>query len=167
MKFYHLTPVDFAPGERLLPQTDGYCHWPENQAMEAVLERFRPASKLPRKASVFFSNAVNVQRDLGASGADYVVICEGDITWGRQRSDVNWLAELDVGIEDPTVAFSGVPEEVLRQWALGYWSGRPKPNEVPVFEYRVESACVLDCVPMADFLEQRERALLEPAQGMQ
>ncbi len=143
MHLYHLTGHAFCPGSQLEPQPDGYCHWPESQGMEAILERYRPPHCLPRKESVFFMKERDSASDFGAHHDRMILLCEVDDAAEAQRSDINWLQELDQGFEDP--ADLDLEEAEMAWLAQGYWSGAPRPGQTPLYEYRATGGLVLEC----------------------
>lgn len=148
VKMFHLTGVEFENGDVLEPMDGGYVGLPESQAMEIILERYRPSDKLPRDQSVFLTDKKPKAHAFGAQSSDYLVVCEVPERILEQRSDFNWLAELDVGLEDPAYLEEDFTEDELRYYAEGYWSGEPRDKMMPSYEYRIEEAEVLYCKEM-------------------
>lgn len=160
MRLYHLTNHPLTPGTRLQPQASGNSHRPENRALETVLERYRPQACLARRASVFLTQTSQPARDLGASGDRLIALCEVVDLAASQRSDMNWLRELDQGFEDP--ADLDLDEHRLAYLARGYWSGVPRPGMRPNYEYRATSAIVLSCRPRSAPALAREASDFQP-----
>jgi len=141
MPFYHYTGIEFSKGDILRPQPHGYCHWPENRAMESILEVFRPTHCLPRKESVFLTKEKCNGEKFGAESARYELEVEADTLCEYQRSDLQWLIPIDQeysSVSDIADYFTW-PE--LRDIAMGYWGGDAY-NLSPKFEYRSRLATI-------------------------
>ena len=150
IRLFHITDTEFERGDTLLPQPDGYVHFPESRALEAILERYRPTDKLPRGESVFFVKEIPSSGDeVGADGSDWIVTCALDADTLANQSDLNWIRELDQGFEHPSDLEECFSEKELRLLAHGYWSGKARPGHEPRFEYRAPSA-VVACVSAFD-----------------
>lgn len=161
MRLYHLSDAELEPGELLLPQQDGYCHWPENRAMEFWLEKRRPPEKLSRADSVFLCPRIP-ERDMGAAGETRIFLCQADADALSQRSDMNWLIEMDQGLEDPSTLLDDWGERAIRELATGYWSGEPRPGLSPSWEVRQPRALVLACRLTSDVRRCAEFDEMEP-----
>lgn len=143
MKLMHLSSVALKKGDVLKPQEHGYCHLPESQGLEDILERYRPSDKIPRKESVYLFKTRNESLDFGAEGSDFLFVVECDDEVVKQRSDMNWISELDQGFENSEVLEEDYEEWELQMLAEGYWSGKPRTNEdEAVYEYRVRDAVI-------------------------
>lgn len=159
-KYFHYTAQEFSPGDRLEPQEDGYTQWEESRALEAVLERYRPADKLPRSQSVFlFKGPVTNSESYGADCTTYLCAVASPNNPEDERSDLSWLKELDQGFDDVTILEEDFTEAELRFFAEGYWSGTARPDAVPVYEYRVPYADVKLCLETESYLSRKP---LEP-----
>lgn len=145
MKLMHLTSSIMERGDKLEPQEDGYCHLPESIALEEILERYRPDGKIARKDSIYlFKNkSLASNHDYGAAGSNYVLVVECEDSVSDQKSDMNWLSELDQGFDDVRILEEDFTEIELRELAEGYWSGLARYGEnEAIYEYRASEAVV-------------------------
>src|SRR5690606_6367001 len=74
---------------------DGYVHWPENMALEGLIEKYRPVHCISRQDAVFLTEVSCDGEKYGAESAnsELIVITEEDTLY--QKSDLQWLSELE------------------------------------------------------------------------
>lgn len=160
--YFHFTGEELDVRTRLTPQDDGFTQWPEARALETILERYRPADKLPRSQSVFlFKGPVVPDQSFGAASSAYCCVVDTPNNPEAERSDIRWFRDLDHGFEDVAILEEDFTEAELRERAEGYWSGKPCPGQIPMFEYRAPYADVKLCRDTAFFVrkaDQKEEA---------
>lgn len=153
--YFHFTNHEFEVGERIDPQEDGFTHWDESRALEAVLERYRPEGKLPRKQSVFLCKGpLSGVRDFGAAGSDYICVVSTPNDPATERSDMSWIREIDQGFDNVSILEEDYTEAELRHLAEGYWSGEQRPGYQTTFEYRTQHALVKLCLE-AEYMTEK------------
>lgn len=141
MNLFHYTGTIFDIGDVLEPQTDGYCNWPENQAMESILEFHRPQQCISRQDSVFLVGEPCDGELYGAESSNYELSVNIEDNHIEQRSDIQWLAQLDQGYSTTNEIREDISDDEIERLAKGYWSGKPF-NDSPKFEYRTRKAIV-------------------------
>jgi hypothetical protein len=147
--FFHYTSAHLSIGETLIAQDNGYCQQPENAAMEAILEDFRPNRCISRSDAVFLTkDPIDDGDKVGALGSDYeleVSVCKDTI---HQRSDLNWLSEIDQEYESVGDIYNEFSEKEIQTIAEGYWSGKPYSDK-PSYEFRALSAKITNITKKA------------------
>jgi hypothetical protein len=142
--FFHYTSCQLLIGNILSPQTNGYCQLPENAVMEAILEDFRPEKCISRNSAIFLTDKpIEDGEKIGASGADYELQVTACPDTFNQKSDLNWLNEIDQGHEFLSEILENFSIDEIQTIADGYWSGRAY-NCTPSFEFRALGAIVTD-----------------------
>lgn len=139
---YHLSDHPFMSGEAILPMEDGYTSLPESGALEAVLELFRPKDKLPRADSIYVSPN-KPESDLGAKGNSHCFMCSLPESALSQKSDLQWIHELDQGFESIDDLLEDYAMEELAELANGYWSGKERIADQGLWEIRWHESTII------------------------
>lgn len=139
MRLYHYTDYPFEINERIEVMEDGYVFWEENVLLESLLEFYRPKDKLSRRNAIFLCQVHQSQSGdhMGADGNEFIaeVMVEKNIL--KNRSDLNWIQPLIKGCyENWDELYEDFSEYEIEKLINGYWSGKAKPGEKPVFEFR-------------------------------
>ena len=137
-QYYHGSRKKFPNGFLLLPQTDGYLHYPETMVLESIFEKYRPTHKLSRFKSVFLvDNPELCEYAGGYEDYVYLVQPQGVV----EASDLAWYTEAD-GHED---------KEEKKRCALNYWNGVPFTGRANrLVEYRTPAAKILQLFSTGD-----------------
>lgn len=142
---FHGSRAVLKVGDRLVakrPRLD-----PEERAVEAVLEHFRPDGCLPRHASIFLVDRPDgdlIERVGGYADHIYQVEPQGPV----ERNDVRWWAViLNEGALDVAHGSKAERAEALaacRPLAEAYWRGEASDN--PAWEYRAAGGRIVRIV---------------------
>lgn len=136
-KLYHGSRKSFPIGFVLRPQSDGYTSFQDEDVRrtEGIIEKYRPQGLIPRTKSVFMVDDPTMIESAGGY-EDFVYLVRPN---GRvERSNLGWYSRID--------AYVDATEQELAEWSNNYWAGVPYDKRPSVFEYRAESAQIIEII---------------------
>ena len=155
---YHGSRVEFAVGDTLSPQDDGYVTYSDadeqHHMLERAMEKYRPSHCVSRFKAVFL---IADPEDIDNAGGynDHVYECEplGPVT----KCNLHWYSEAYMLCEHEVLSAQEAADQgmdhyaeygedpELKEYCLNYWNGVPSgPSDL--YEYLTPGARVVKIV---------------------
>lgn len=129
--FFHGSANPLSNGLKLVPQTDGYVKFADNE-LEQFFELHRPENKISRSKAVFLSDDIDLIDCLGGY-TDYIYSVLIDST--PSKHDLHWY----------TLAYAYLQEgltEKATECAFNYWHSIEAESQLSCCEYLTTHAFI-------------------------
>jgi hypothetical protein len=129
--FVHYSETELAKGAVLTPRPGTW--WRGEWA--TVLERYRPADKIPLSKAVFMFDGYERHSKMNVGGGDRHWRFDVKPLGPVERHDARWAFDLDAELD------SDGDEDIIRNYARNYWNGVASEDEM--WEYVTTSAKII------------------------
>lgn len=148
-KLYCVNQTKLDPNDVMRPQKKGSSLTSNAQKLEGILERHRPFEKLCRGESLVLFEAPESFNKCDSVPHGLLHTVKNEPVFLRNRSDFNWVFLLEKSILDGSG--EQLTDSEINHIATNYWNGTPYHNDLPCWEYRTESAVVIEVEQSVDY----------------